>query len=138
MTDDITVMADGGDEPTHRVVGKGWRYGDTQYEAGDLVAPPESALRVHAPKFEPLGEDVDVPAPEPDGDESDDPVDEAEADEAEAPFDPGEYTIGGLEDALADVESAAELEALRDAEAGGDDRAGAVDAIDARLAEVNE
>lgn len=49
-----------------------------------------------------------------------------------APFDPAEYSVDELEDALAaDDYSAADLDALSDAERDGKDRTTALDAIDA-------
>jgi hypothetical protein len=49
------------------------------------------------------------------------------------PFEPGELTVGDLEARLADVDDAGTLRALRDQEASDKDRTTAIDAIDARL-----
>lgn len=54
-----------------------------------------------------------------------------------APFDPGALTVAELESRLSDgAHSPTELEALCDAEADGDDRETALDAINAALAEA--
>jgi hypothetical protein len=62
-------------------------------------------------------------------------VDDAADDEntvAEPPLNPDEFSVDALEEALADADySDAELDAIADAEAAGEDRTTAHDAIDA-------
>jgi len=63
--------------------------------------------------------------------EEDDPPDEVEA-----PFDPSDHTVAELSDELADADlSDAELAAIADAERAGDDRTGALDAIESEQEE---
>jgi len=54
------------------------------------------------------------------------------------PFDPTEKTVDELEDALADVDDVDELEDLGEAEEHGDARSTALEAIDDRIAAVDE
>lgn len=110
-------------EHTHRVVGKYWEHGDERYEPGDACAPPDSALAHHPDRFEPLPDDY-----------HDEPAD----DEPVGSVDPMEFTVNELADHVADVDDPEYLEALLDLERASDDRVGAVDAIEERLAEVTE
>jgi hypothetical protein len=50
--------------------------------------------------------------------------------------DPGDLTVANLREAVADIDDAETLRAIRDAEADGKDRTTAREAIDARLAEL--
>lgn len=110
-------------DATHRVVGKYWEYGRDRYEVGDACAPPESALAAHPNRFEPLPDDYH------DDDPDDEPV---------GSVDPMEFTVNELADHVADVDDPEYLEALLDLERASDDRVGAVDAVESRLAEVTE
>lgn len=53
-------------------------------------------------------------------------------------IDPSEHTISELEEALEDVDDPDELEAILDAEQEGENRAGAKEAIEERLADVED
>ena len=55
-----------------------------------------------------------------------------------ADLDPNEYTIDELRDELDDIDDPETLEELREAEADGEDRAGAKEAIDERLETVSD
>lgn len=96
------------------------------YEAGDVWEdPPDAVIRAFGDRLERIQDDQD--GNEDDGgEEAEGPVD--------PPFDPGEYTIDELEDALEAGEySDAEVAALYSAEVEGEDRTGAIDAIDEYL-----
>lgn len=121
------LVTDGGGEPTHRVVGKYWQYGDTRYEPGDVCAPPDSALEHFPNRFEPL---EDAPEPQDDGEPDDD-------DRVAVP-DVGSMTNDDVEEYVAGQDDPRVLEAMLEDEQAGDDRTGAVEAIASRLDEVTE
>jgi hypothetical protein len=54
------------------------------------------------------------------------------------PFAPGEHTVSELRDRVQEVDDADALRALRTAEADGGDRTTALDAIDARIDELED
>lgn len=89
--------------------------------AGETVALPDHVADALADSLEAVD------------DEDEDENEDEEADsEAEPPFDPGEHSVDDLRDRLDEGDySDAELDALADAEAAGDDRSTAQDAIDA-------
>ena len=55
-----------------------------------------------------------------------------------ADIDPSEHTIDELEDELADIEDPETLEAIREAESNGENRAGAKETIDERIETVSD
>lgn len=97
--------------PLYEYLGPGNHYldgGDTVLEPGDEVELDESTFSYHESRFV----EVDEEAVEP-------------------PFDPGEFTNDELEEELSDRDlSDAELDALYDAEEEGDNRNGALNAIE--------
>jgi len=60
-------------------------------------------------------------------------------DREQAPaVDPGDLTVANLRDAVADIDDAEALRAVRRAEADGKNRTTALDAVDARLADLED
>jgi hypothetical protein len=113
----VRYTADGG---TYRVAGHSFEPGDEKDVDDELAGY--------------LADHEDFEVLEDDG-ADDDAVREEDVNEepvAEPPLDPGEHTVGELEDALQEGDySATELDAIADAEAAGQDRVGAHDAVDA-------
>jgi hypothetical protein len=92
---------------------------------GVFEAPGESWLAAFAERH---GLDLDDVVYEEDG----------PPDASASALDPGDLTVADLRDAVADIDDAAALQAVRAAEAGGSDRTTALEAIDARLAELED
>ncbi|AXR80791.1 hypothetical protein [Natrarchaeobaculum sulfurireducens] len=92
-------------------------------EQGDEFEPTESELKHFSDRIE-VVEDADP-------DESD-KADETNA----APIDPSEYTIGELENELADVDDRDALIAVGKLESEQQDRDGALEAVEDRIAEI--
>lgn len=130
------IRTDGGEEPTHRVVGKSYSDGERTYEPGDLIAPSDHTLEVQGARFEPLPEDEQPESQA--GDESDDAEPEDEGDDQVAVPDVGEMTNDEVAEYVADQDDPRVLEAMLEDEQAGDDREGATSAIEDRLAEVTE
>lgn len=95
---------------------------DRHVEPDDVVELDAHVGGPH-PEFVPVDADTDDRTP---------------TEEASVPFDPGSKTVDELGEAVADVDDAAALAAVRDAEVAGDDRTSAVDVIDRRLNSLEE
>ena len=107
----------------HRVTHKRIRRSsDEVYYEGDEFEPTDAELSAFGDRLEPVDDDPD--------DEEDPPP------EDELPFDPADYTNDEVAEEVEDVDDAAELEALLEAEQEDQDRSGATDAIESRLEEV--
>lgn len=118
-----------------RSVGREFATGDqaevSSSEAAYLAEERGDFALVDEPDAADVADDGDVR-------EEDGPPDDAEGEAAPA-VDPGDLTVPDLREALADIDDADELEAIREAEASdGDPRATALDAIDDRRDELQE
>lgn len=121
------------------------------FERGDRAdVPAEQAARLcDGGNFERVSDDDDVDEGE-DVDEVEVASDDSEDEEEEEPetegddslaFDPNDHTVDDVRDHVRSIDSddiVAELEAIREAEAAGKDRSTAIEAINARLEDVQE
>lgn len=109
-----------------------YRHEREHYTRGDELEVPEKTLDKH-PRSLTRIEDVDDSATK-----ADEPSSEGDTDEIDVDPHPSEVTIPELEERIADVEDVDLLEAIRDAEEASKDREGATDALDDRIADLEE
>lgn len=64
--------------------------------------------------------------------------DDLDGESGTLPFSPDAFTVGEIEDRIADIDDAATVRALRNLEEEQQDRTTAIDALDARLDELEE
>lgn len=117
-----------------RVVRAQFRYDREQYTEGDELDVPERVLEQHPRSLAVVDEtevETDADADQADSDDAVEPVAEADLDPH-----PSDLTVDELEERLSDVDDLALLYGIRAAEAGGKTRETALEAIDARISDV--
>ncbi|OYR79333.1 hypothetical protein DJ84_18435 [Halorubrum ezzemoulense] len=72
------------------------------------------------------------------GDDEEDDVDDLDGESGTLPFNPDAKTIAGIETEIADIDDVTAVRALKNLEAEQQDRSGAEDVFDDRLAELEE
>lgn len=124
-----------------------YRHEREHYTRGDELEVPEKTLEKHPNSLTRIedGEEAEAetePEPEPETSDSTDGNDagddEGGSEDIEVDPHPTEVTIDELEERIADVEDVALLEAIREEEATSKERTGALDALDSRIAAVEE
>ena len=124
-----------GDTIRVRVARSQFRYDGTRYRRGDTLEVQQRTLERHPNTLKRIEVDVvqdDDTAEDADG-ESDDGVTVDDLDPH-----PEDLKVGELEERIADVDDVELLETIREAETKTKDRTTAVDAIDARLNELED
>jgi hypothetical protein len=119
------------DTVTVRVAGGEFRYDGEQYVRGDELEVHERAAERHPRTLERVEEN--------EGSQEDENDAEAAGGETGTlPFNPEAHTNDELAERVAEIDDTATLVALRNLEAEQKDRAGAKEAIDARLNELED
>ena len=117
-----------------RVVRPQFRYDREQYTQGDELDVPEHVLKRHPRSLavvEGTDAESDADGDAVDSDDAVDPVSETDLDPH-----PSDLTVDELEERLSDVDDLALLYGIRAAEADGKSRETALEAIDARISDV--
>lgn len=111
--------------------GRQFRDGGEEYLTGDTLEVSERAYEGWKARLEPTDDGEDQ------SDEDNDSNGEAEESDGLDPH-PGDLTVDELEDRISGVDDPDLLQRIRDTEEAADDRSGALDAIDARLNDLDE